>query len=29
LFKSKHNSSTIVELAQISHNLPEKNKIKT
>ena len=29
LFKSKHNSSTIVELAQISPNLPEKNKIKT
>jgi len=29
LFKSKHNSSTFVELAQISPNLPEKNKIKT
>ena len=28
LFKSQHNSSTIVELAQISHNLPEKNKMK-
>ena len=27
-FKSKHNSSTIVELAQISPNLPENNKIK-
>jgi len=28
LFKSKHNSRTIVELAQISPNLPEKNKLK-
>ena len=28
-FESKHNSNTIVELAQISLNLPEKNKIKT
>ena len=29
LFKSKHNSSTTVGLAQISPNLPEKNKTKT
>ena len=29
LFKSKHNSSTIVELAQISPNLSENSKIKT